>query len=358
MNLKHRVLCYFRSGAGGTPALLAELSVLFLIFLWSTLCFAQASYSGLTPGISTRADAERVLGNPVRAISETLIEYSGGGKILKSYVQYRPGSGTVERIEVLFSAVQTADQIFRELGLTAEPPANSKVNLKGKLEEYHSGALLVLTYKSTDRNSGVDRIGYYSKSLYETASRQPGKEPPTRNRQPNPPTIPVSLPPTVATYEQMTTDAWNSMLARDFPKALALLQQATRSDPEKGTAYSHLGIAYLYGFGDMLSAEKSMREALARNDRATFRVHHDHSGNFQTFCYGWLYIGKSEVQFQSDEGHGFRMNDGEIKEAKPNNLVGVAYFAFHIKTAGENYNLAPGSLKLQETNLILNLIQE
>ena len=330
------------------------LGVVLTILLWSAVCFAQASYSGLTPGVSRRADSERVLGNPIRAISETLIEYPARGKILKTYVQYAK-SGTVDRIEILFSAVQQADQIFRELALTPEPPATSKVNQKGKLEEYYSGSLFVLTYKSSDRNSGVDRMGYYSKSLYQIALKQPGKQPPSNDPPPISGNNPVSLP---TTYDQMTTDAWNAMLAKDFAKALNLLQQATRNHPDKGTAYSHLGIAYLYGFGDILSAEKSMREALARNDRATLRVHHDHSGTFQYFCYGWLYIGKSEIQFQSDEGHGFRMNDSEIKEAKLNNLVGAPYSAFHIKTAGENYNLAPGTLKLPETNLILKLIQE
>src|SRR5687768_595265 len=108
-----------------------ELCVLVLIFGWPIFCFAQASYSGLTPGVSTRADAERALGNPVRAISETLIEYAGRQKILKLYVQYRTNGGPLERIEILLSAPQAADQIFYESGLPLTAPAESKINRKG-----------------------------------------------------------------------------------------------------------------------------------------------------------------------------------------------------------------------------------
>jgi hypothetical protein len=199
----------------------------------------------------------------------------------------------------------------------------------------------------------VDRLGYYSKSLFARATKQTGKENPGKH-----PSDPITPPPTGLTYEQLTKGAWDAMLARDFVKALDLLQQATRKEPETGLAYSYLGIAYLYGYGDILTAEKAMREALAKEYSAMFRTLHDHSGTFQSYCYGWLYIGKTEIQFQSDEGHGFRMNPTKIKEAKLNSLVGSVHFAFHIKADRDNYNLAPGSLKLQETNLILALIQD
>ena len=76
------------------------------------VCFGQSSFQGLTPGGSTRADAERVLGPPVKEVSATLVEYApqtvkhwllksmkiNSGKI---YVQYRQGASVVERIEVV-----------------------------------------------------------------------------------------------------------------------------------------------------------------------------------------------------------------------------------------------------------------
>jgi hypothetical protein len=46
-----------------------------LLLLLCGFCFGQSSYKGLTPGQSTRADVERVLGQPVKSVSKTLVEY-------------------------------------------------------------------------------------------------------------------------------------------------------------------------------------------------------------------------------------------------------------------------------------------
>src|SRR2546421_1586400 len=80
------------------------LCTLFVVIVCAT-CFAQTTYNGLTPGKSTRADAERVLGQPVPSVSKskTLIEYKAPGNVGKLYTQYRDDSSaaTVERIELL-----------------------------------------------------------------------------------------------------------------------------------------------------------------------------------------------------------------------------------------------------------------
>src|SRR5216684_1558924 len=100
--------------------MLNRLSIITLFALLScSVCLGQSSFMGLTPGKSTRADVERVLGRPVKNVSETLVEYaprqlklihagvtSNSGKI---YVQYRDGSPTavVERIEQILCARST-----------------------------------------------------------------------------------------------------------------------------------------------------------------------------------------------------------------------------------------------------------
>src|ERR1700716_3084346 len=80
-----------------------------LLLLLCGLCLGQTSYKGLTPGKSTRADVERVLGQPVNTVSETLVEYAPPSNPdparyrvkAKVYVQYRKNSAIVERIAVL-----------------------------------------------------------------------------------------------------------------------------------------------------------------------------------------------------------------------------------------------------------------
>lgn len=88
-----------------------SLSILFL-FLAGATCFGQSSYKGLTPGKSTRAEVERVLGQPVNKVSEIVIEYApqtvshwpikamklNSGPI---FVQYDKETAVVERMELL-----------------------------------------------------------------------------------------------------------------------------------------------------------------------------------------------------------------------------------------------------------------
>lgn len=313
---------------------------------------------GLTPGVSNQTEVDRVLGQPVKAVSETLLEYSGGDQAAKIYVQYRKGEPVLERLEALLSAPVAGDQIRARLNLPQQPLA-SQVNSKNKLEEYYgSSNCIVLTYSSSTSASGVLHIGYYSKTLYDKAVEKVPQQAPVQPASPGP-ALPAPAGAPASNYDQVTMQAWNAMIARDFAKALNILQEAIRTSPDRAAAYNLLGVAYLYGYNDIVATEKAMREVIARNDKASFRVHHDHGdGSFQSFCYGWLYIGKTEISFKSDEGHGFIMNKSDVKEAKANNFMGAGYSAFHIKLSSANYNFAPGTLKKPEANLILTLIHE
>ncbi len=81
-------------------------TITFLLFACAT-CVGQSSYKGLTPGRSTRADAERVLGQPVKSLSKTLVQYESSEEVVKVFVQYRDESpaAVVERIELTCSEV-------------------------------------------------------------------------------------------------------------------------------------------------------------------------------------------------------------------------------------------------------------
>jgi hypothetical protein len=113
-------------------------------FLIASTVFAQTAHQGLTPGISTRTDVERVFGQPVRSASDSLVEYSA-----KIYVQYGKSTGITDRIDVPFPSGTAREEIQRELKLPAEPAA-SHVNGKNKLEEYYGAPnWIILTYSAT-----------------------------------------------------------------------------------------------------------------------------------------------------------------------------------------------------------------
>ena len=71
-----------------------------LLLLFSITGFGQSSYNGLTPGTSTRVEAERILGGPQKKLSPTLIEYKGGADATKIYVQFADESPAAEVLRV------------------------------------------------------------------------------------------------------------------------------------------------------------------------------------------------------------------------------------------------------------------
>src|SRR5438477_7509869 len=93
-------------------------------------CFGQSTFEGLTPGKSTRADVERVLGRPIKKISATLVEYSGGADANNIYVQYADESLAAEALRI---------ELFCESGLGAKDPRDGcRVLYKRLVPESHS----------------------------------------------------------------------------------------------------------------------------------------------------------------------------------------------------------------------------
>jgi hypothetical protein len=129
----------------------------------------QSSFQGLTPGVSTRSNVTKALGQPVSEVSPTLSEYAPPQGIAKVYVQYRKESQVVERIEVLLLKPILRSALLRQFNLPDQAVVQ-KTDKQRRLLEYFGGpAFLVLTYASTDASSGVTRIGYYSRELFESA---------------------------------------------------------------------------------------------------------------------------------------------------------------------------------------------
>ena len=146
--------------------------IILFVLLGCAACFGQTAYDGLMPGRSTRADVERVLGQPIRRISETLLEYPPPAvwrqQVSQIFIQYRKNSFIIERIEIL--TLNAMDRATIIAGLRLPPqPIGRRINARGVLEEYFGApAFFVSTYVGSESASGVARTGRYSRELFES----------------------------------------------------------------------------------------------------------------------------------------------------------------------------------------------
>ena len=163
--------------------------ILFLSFLLASIGHGQSAYKGLTPGEATRSSIQAVLGSPVRDISQTLTEYNSGDGTGKVYVQFATNSDVSERIEIVLSGPSARETILTTLSLPTAP-SSSKVNSRGKLEEYFgNGKFIVLSHASSEQDSDILRIGYYSSKLFSksTGSKETDNQDTVTKTKPAPP---------------------------------------------------------------------------------------------------------------------------------------------------------------------------
>jgi len=156
-------------------------------------CFGQSSYKGLTPGQSTRADVERVLGQPQKKISPTLVEFSGGADATKIYVQFADESVAAEvlRIELncevglgvkderygcrdLYDRLVREHYSFKNLDARITRERDAQYVMNEVL--YHGSPFFVVSkfrqrqaQDETGRSWAQWQLGLYSKELYENA---------------------------------------------------------------------------------------------------------------------------------------------------------------------------------------------
>ena len=172
--------------------------LILILLLGYTASFAQSTFQGLTPGKSTKADAERKLGQPVKEISKIFYEYASksvtpDGRVSsgKIYVQYRKDTTVIERIEMLCAAACSG--ILETTGtprLEATSFKDKGSDIEKRLSYYGSPLFAVLTTQKVDeppfqasrssdiynRASGL-RLAFYSVELYkETIPAVSGKE--------------------------------------------------------------------------------------------------------------------------------------------------------------------------------------
>ena len=148
------------------------LTAALLLFVTYTSAVAQTPYKGLVPGKSRRAEVERVLGQPVKQLSETLVEYRPQPLSGRIYVQYRQGSAVVERIEFVCRLPDSdCEDFVKSLNIRLpEGASESKQQYeKGNYVVYHASPHFVaVTYEIGDTSPVSVRVAFYSRELYES----------------------------------------------------------------------------------------------------------------------------------------------------------------------------------------------
>lgn len=146
------------------------MSLILCMMMICAPCFGQSKYNNeLQPGLSTRNDATRALGHPIRTLSATQFEYRPGEGFERLVVEYRGGSAVIERIEAQFIKPVSRSAMIAALKLPEQSDAK-KTNAQGKLVEYFREDALVLTYASAEASSGVKSLGYYSRELFSAVA--------------------------------------------------------------------------------------------------------------------------------------------------------------------------------------------
>ena len=139
---------------------------------------AQASFQGLTPGVSTRADVERVLGQSVDGIRRIMSEYkapAGVKWVMVFYNNDNSENNKVVMITVYLLRPVLRSALIQKFNLPQQADAQ-KTNSLGALQEYFGQALVSFSNASSDASSGVIEISYYDESVFAGMVREARKK--------------------------------------------------------------------------------------------------------------------------------------------------------------------------------------
>jgi hypothetical protein len=155
-------------------------ATIFLLLACVTV-FGQTTYKGLTPGKSTKADVQRVLGPAVNAANPLLVEYRPQPLTGKIYVQYRKGAPVVERIEFLCRlANSTCNDLLNRLMLRLPENQETAKIIEGggkNKQVLYYGTPLYLVVSVDDEglvNNEVMpyRVAFFSRELYAASAAE------------------------------------------------------------------------------------------------------------------------------------------------------------------------------------------
>ena len=137
--------------------------VLFVSAVAST--YAASILNGIEPGVSTRAEAEKVFGPPIRSITPTRFAYVPIGGTSGIEIEYTAAK-VVDRIDLTFAPGVSRDIVVGDLSLPADSGGSEMK--EGRVVEYYGGSrTLVLTHEAAALSSPVSQVSYFSPTVFE-----------------------------------------------------------------------------------------------------------------------------------------------------------------------------------------------
>ena len=165
--------------------------------LWTA---AAGDFAGLTPGVSTKADVDRVLGAPVReVVPGERYEYNPARHdAVRISVKFRRGAGIVETID-LYPQGSYAKAQYRQW-FKLEAPDKPVIDERGNLIEYYAGPGIALNYSGPDDTSPVAFFSHFElRILLEETPQTPAPGPP-QQPAPGAPQPPAPAPAATRAY--------------------------------------------------------------------------------------------------------------------------------------------------------------
>lgn len=163
-------------------------SWLLICVLWTAVA---GDFEGLRPGVSKKADADRVLGPPLREVLRgQKYDYDPSKHDARRIsLKFNPNTQVIETIDLYFQVPYPKAQFQKWFELGA--PARTASEANGNLIEYYLPQGVALHYTGPDAASEVDWFSHFDPNLPAVEPRAAPSVPP----QPPPPAPAVKPPP-------------------------------------------------------------------------------------------------------------------------------------------------------------------
>ena len=223
--------------------------LLILFILISTQNMYAGEYEGLTPGVSTKADADKVLGESVKYDSKNKIyNYSPEGHDLAALSIHLNDNNIIDRIHLVFLESYDADQIKEWFGLP-NTPTSAKIEEDHLVELYNDQGIKI-THKNATPNSAIIQLSH----VYLSENKQTAQKPKIKSID--------SCPESAETFAQKADPF---IKGNQYRQAIPHLKQAVECNPNKIIYSSMLAYAY-WETGDLNNAINIAKQVIDKDE--------------------------------------------------------------------------------------------
>lgn len=230
--------------------------VLVVMLLAPVAALDAGTYKGLEPGSSTRAEVERVLGQPIRTVeSGARYDYRPVGEdSARLSVEFDPRNERVVAIDLYFTE-QYSKEDYRdwfELGA----PSSTRRSASGNLVEVYDDAGISLHFTGSGGDSLVEFFRHFDPDRKLSDRQQPE---PRATETP----VPAQPIPSEAQYIRSAHDAEER---EDWAGLGPIVEEGLREYPESAELWEMRGFFYFHNRS--ISRETRTRESLLSVERA------------------------------------------------------------------------------------------